>query len=147
METAGELSEVVEDDETVRFEAPTRRDGRVGVTDRRLLVSTSDQPVSIPLENVNEVVADDFNWFLAIMSLALAAFGLYSTQMNVLLGSAFAGFGLASLYLTYRKRKRVQITVHSGHKPVSFFLDGDDYGAFFAAMETALAEFEAGMVE
>lgn len=126
--------------ERLRYDAPLRTGGVVGITDRRLLV-IEDGTVSVPLENVKEIQIESFDWFLGVLSVALVGFGLYSFDVNVLGGIAFTAVGLASCYRTYARRNRVIVELHAGGKPVDFFLE--DTAAFGRSFEDEIERFEA----
>ncbi|WP_276302159.1 hypothetical protein [Halorussus lipolyticus] len=131
------LSDAVGDDE-IRERLPLRTGGTVVVTDDRLLVSADDEITSIALDDVAEVTIEAFDWFLAVLSVLLVGYGLYSIPRSVLLGGAFAVFGAGSLYWTYRKRGKARIKVADRPKPISVF--PADTAAFADALESLRVE-------
>lgn len=135
---ADELRSYLEAGEALRFEDDLRSGGRIGISDERLLV-LDEQVRSVPFENVDELRFQSFDWFLMLMSLGLVAFGLFSITIHVLGGLAFAGAGVVSVYLTYRKRGRVTVKLHSQVKPVVFHLD--DTASFREEMELRMERF------
>lgn len=127
---------------TVRERLPLRTGGSVALTDDDLFVVTADssgdeEVTRVALDDVAEVTVEDLDWFLAVLSALLVGYGLYSIPRSALLGLAFAAFGAASLYWTYRKRGKARIRVVGRPKPISVF--PADTGAFSDAVEPALA--------
>lgn len=131
---------LLEAGEALRYEDDLRTGGALGITDERLLV-VNDHTISVPLENVKEVRFRSFDWFLALLSLALVLFGLVSTTRHLVGGALFVAAGVASLYLTYRKRGRVTVDLHTRGEPVTFHLE--DIDGFREAMEARIHAFEA----
>jgi hypothetical protein len=132
-----DVTEALERGESVRERLPLRTGGAVAVTDDSLLVSADEELTRVELDEVAEITVQDFDWFLAILSGLLVGYGLYSVPQSATIGFAFAGFGAASLYWTYRKRGKARIKVAGRSKPISVF--PADTGAFTDAMEPALA--------
>jgi hypothetical protein len=132
-----DVTEALERGESVRERLPLRTGGSVAVTDDCLLVSADEELTRVELDEVAEITVQDFDWFLAILSGLLVGYGLYSVPQSAAIGFAFAGFGAASLYWTYRKRGKARIKVVGRSKPISVF--PADTGAFMDAMEPALA--------
>jgi hypothetical protein len=132
-----DVTEALERGESVRERLPLRTGGSVAVTDDCLLVSADEELTRVELDEVAEITVQDFDWFLAILSGLLVGYGLYSVPQSAAIGFAFAGFGAASLYWTYRKRGKARIKVVGRSKPISVF--PADTGAFTDAMEPALA--------
>lgn len=132
------LADLVPDGEDLRYSGSLRRGGRVGVTDRRLLVvtDTDSAPKSVELRNVESVDFTDFDWFLAVLSLLLVGFGAVSTTRNVLGGVAFVVAGLASLGVTYRKRGKAVVRMHTDVPPLELY--PGDASAFYDALKRAL---------
>jgi hypothetical protein len=139
MTTAADLEGHVESGEALRFQAPLRRGGRVGITDDRVLVVRDDGTTSIQLGTIAEVTVQSFDWFLAILSAVLVGFGVLSFERSAVGGLVFAGFGIASLYWTYRKRGQVQLHLHNRRKAVTFSMDATD--EFRGALDTALEPY------
>lgn len=119
--TATDLQRAVPEGEALRYHAPLRAGGRVGLTDERLLVDDDGEVDSIPLLTIEEVTVESFDWFLGVLSALLVGFGLYSLPRSAVGGFAFALFGLASLYRTYGKRNEVSVRVRNRPKPVRFY--------------------------
>ncbi|MFC4440171.1 MULTISPECIES: hypothetical protein [Natrialbaceae] len=122
--------------ERLRYRGKLRPGGEIAVTGRRVLVRRADGTTSVPYANVSEVSHESFNWFLAIMSLSLAGFGVYSIPANAFVGTGFAAAGLWSLYRTYRHRDRVRIHTHSQAKPVEVF--PEDVDGLYTELEPAI---------
>lgn len=141
-DTMTDASEALASGERVRERLPLRTGGSVAVTDDRLLVDADDELTRIELDEVAEVTVEDFDWFLGVLSVLLVGWGLYSTGRSVALGLAFAAFGAASLYWTYRKRGKARIKVVGRSKPVSVF--PADTGTFMDALEPVMAEERDG---
>lgn len=139
MTTATDLQTHVESGEALRYQAPLRRGGRVGVTDDRVLVVRESGTTGIQLGTIAEVTVQSFDWFLGILSTVLVGFGVLSFERSVVGGLLFAGFGIASLYWTYRKRGQVQLHLHNRRKAVTFSMDATD--EFRDAMDTALEPY------
>jgi hypothetical protein len=139
------LSEAVGDDETVSQRLSLRTGGSVALTDDYLLVSADGEITSIALDDVAEVTIEAFDWFLGVLSVLLVGYGLYSIPKSALLGGAFAAFGAASLYWTYRKRGKARIKVTGRPKPISVF--PADTEAFADALEPLRAETDEGVEE
>lgn len=133
------LQAALDDGEALRFNAAVRTGGTVGLTDERLLITREETVETVPFENVDEVLVQSFDWFLGVMSAGLVAFGLYSTTMDTLLGAAFAVAGVVSLALTYRKRGRIRVKMHSQAQPIVFHLARTD--PFEEAFERHMTAF------
>ncbi|WP_201294002.1 hypothetical protein [Natronorubrum halalkaliphilum] len=131
--------------ERLHYRGDLRSGEEIAVTDSRLLVRKRDETTSVPYTNVSEVSNESFNWFLAILSLSLVAFGVYSIPENAFAGVGLAAFGCWSIYRTYRHRDRVRIHTHSQPKPVEVFpADAEAlYDELEPAIETVRAEQEA----
>lgn len=117
MDETETLRRAVPDDEVLRYGAPLRTGGRLGLTDDRLILAEDDEADSIPLDAVSEVTVEPFDWFLAVLSVALVGFGVASLPRSAALGAVFALLGLASLYRTYRRRGEVTVHVRDRAKP------------------------------
>ena len=89
--------------------------------DALYVVRDGDDTIRISRNNIAEVQYDDFDWFLGFVSLALIGFGFYSTSRDVLLGLGFAGAGIVSFYLTYRKRSKISVRVAGRPKPLGVY--------------------------
>lgn len=141
MVAVAEVEAVVEAGEALRFHAPLRRGGRVGVTDDRVIVVRDGETTSVHLETIREVTVQTFDWFMGLLSAVLVGFGLLSLGRSVPGGLLFVGFGLASLYWSYRKRGQVQLHLKGRRKAVTFSLDATE--AFHDALGTALESYQA----
>lgn len=128
--------------ERVRYRAALRRGGEIAVSDRRVLVASDDQVISIPFANISEVTHEAFDWFIAIVSVALVLFGLYSLDQHLLVAGAFVVVGLWSLVRTYRKRHLVRIHTHAQPKPVEVFPENVD--GLYGELEPAMERFKDG---
>lgn len=135
-----DLRDAVPDGEALRYRAETRGGGEVGLTDERLLVDDGTV-VAVPLENLESVDVRSVDWFLVVMSLVLAAVGVLAAGDHLLGGLALVAAGLASLYVTYRKRGQVTINTHTRAKPVQVHLD--DTEEFRERVKQAVDRFEA----
>ncbi|UPV76336.1 hypothetical protein M0R89_19430 (plasmid) [Halorussus limi] len=140
------ISEALPDGETVRERLALRTGGSVVLSDDFLLVVTgegSGDPdlTRVALDDVAEVTVEEFDYFLAVLSVLLVGYGLYSVPRSAALGLAFAAFGAASLYWTYRKRGKARIKVEGRAKPISLFPADTD--AFTSALRPLL-EVETG---
>ena len=131
-----DVTEALSPGESIRERLPLRTGGSVAVTGDRLLVAAEDDVTAIRLDKVTEITVEDFDYFLAILSVLLVGYGLYSVPQSAPIGFAFAGFGAASLYWTYRKRGKARIKVVGRSKPISVF--PADTGAFTDALEPVL---------
>jgi transketolase C-terminal domain/subunit len=110
--------------------------GWIGIDDDTLVVVRDGDHFTVPFDEVTEVTARDIDRFIGILSLALVGFGIWATTENVLGGIAFAVTGGVSLYLTYRKRDRITITVAGRPKPIRVYPTnaGTTYGALTDAL-------------
>ncbi|PCR89036.1 hypothetical protein [Natrinema ejinorense] len=136
----------LETGERLHYRGGLRSGDEIAVTDHRVLVRTDAETTSVPYTNVSEVSNESFDWFLAILSLALTGFGLYSVSENAFVGVGLVAFGLWSVYRTYRHRDRVRIHTHSQAKPVEVFPEEVDrlYGELEPAIEAVRAERDDG---
>lgn len=134
------LRQVLDEGEALRYEAPLRRGRAIGLTDKRMLL-LDDEPIAIPYDNVKEVRVESFDWFLGIMSTALVVFGAVSTLRRPLVGVGFALAGVGSLWLTYRRRDRVIVDMHTRAKPETVYPEDPD--PLMAALEDRIAAHEA----
>jgi len=124
-------------DERLRYRGRLRSGREVAVTDDRLLIAGKERVESVPYTNVSEVTNERFDWFLALMSLALCGVGVLSLGENILLGAGMVVFGAWSLRRTYGKRDRVRIHTHSRPKPIEVY--PADVEALYATLEPAVA--------
>ena len=139
MSSPDAVEAVLEPGEALRYQAPIRSGGRVGVTDDRVLVVRSAETTSVRLEAVAEVTVQDFDWFLGLLGAVVVGFGVLSLGRSLLGGLAFVAFGLLSLYWTYRKRGQVQLHLHDRRKAVTFSVD--DTETFRERLGTALDRY------
>lgn len=96
-----------------------RRGGSLTLTPDGIYVDRPDEDtIRVDHGNVIEIQYESVDWFVAILSVVLVGFGLYSTPRDVLLGLAFAAAGAVSLYLTYRKRDKLSFKVSGRAKPL-----------------------------
>ncbi|WP_254533141.1 hypothetical protein [Natrinema gelatinilyticum] len=132
----------LETGERLNFRGGLRSGDEIAVTDRRVLVRRDDETTSVPYTNVSEISNESFDWFLAILSLTFAGFGVYSIAENAFVGIGIVLFSLWSVYRTYRHRDRVRIHTHSQPKPVEVFPEDVEalYEELEAAIETVRAE-------
>lgn len=139
--TQHRLRDAVPGDETLHHEWPVRRGAdRVGLTAERLLL-VGTETFSVPYENVAEVTVQSFDWFLALLSVGLVAIGVVQTGTNIPLGVFFALAGLASLALTFRKRGKIRVEMHTKPQALVFYLEETE--PFEQAMGDGLRAFEA----
>jgi hypothetical protein len=133
------LRNAVPEGEALRYSGTLRRGGSLGLTDERLLVVRDDEdPMSVAISDVEAVDFADLDWTLAVMSALLVGFGVLSLGRSVPAGVGFAIAGVASMYLTYRKRDRTIVRTHSRSKPLSLYPANasEFYDAFGRALET-----------
>jgi len=116
-----DVTDALEPGETVRERLSLRTGGSVTVTDDRLLVAADGELTGVELDEVTEVTVEEFDYFLGVLSVALVGYGVYSLSRNAALGLAFATFGAASCYWTYRKRGKARIKVAGRSRPISVF--------------------------
>ena len=131
-----DVTDALEPDEAVRERLALRTGGSVAVTGDRLLVAAGDELTRVELDEVTEVTVEEFDYFLAVLSVALVGYGVYSIPRNAALGLGFAAFGVASCYWTYRKRGKARIEVSGRSRPISVF--PADTGTFVDALEPVL---------
>lgn len=136
-----DVTDALEPGETVRERLALRTGGSVTVTDDRLLVAAGDELTRVELDEVAEVTVEEFDYFLGVLSVALVGYGIYSASRSPALGLAFAAFGAASCYWTYRKRGKARIKVAGRSRPISVF--PADTGTFVDALEPVLVADEA----
>lgn len=141
MATVADVEAALESGEALRYHAPIRRDGRVGLTDERVIVVRGDGTTSVHLEAIGEVTVQTFDWFLGLLSAVLVGFGVLSLNRSIVGGLAFGAFGLASLYWSYRKRGQVQLHLRDRRKAVTFSLAAAD--EFREALGGALERYQA----
>lgn len=141
MTAVADLEAHLESGEALRFHASIRGGGRVGVTDERVLVARPDEITSVHLGTIREVTIQSFDWFMGILSVVLAGFGLLSFDRSVLGGLLFVAFGLGSLYWSYRKRGQVQLHLHERRKAVTFSIEPTE--EFRSVLGRALEGYEA----
>lgn len=126
--------------EALRYTAARRREGAVGITDERLLLA-DDEVTSVELGRIDEVTARQVDWFVAVLSVALLGVGLLAGMDDPLVGVAFVAAGVVSLYVVYRKRGKVTVTVRDRGKPLEFYVHSTD--EFIDRLGTQLDEYEA----
>lgn len=119
------LESTVPDGEALRYTADLRGGGAVGLTDERLLI-VDGEASSVEFESVGGVSARQVDWFVAVMSVALAGVGIMAGLENPLVGIAFVAAGIASLVLVYRKRGKVTVNVRGRSKPLEFRVESTD---------------------
>lgn len=138
------------DAEALRYVDELRPGGAVGFTDERLLVTRDEGDTSsVELRSVESVELQDFDWFEAVLGVALLGFGVASAGRSAPLGGLFVALGLGSLYLTYRKRSRARVNVHSRPKPLTLYpADGQGfYDAFEGALDDYRERLDRGDVD
>lgn len=135
----------LETGERLHYRGGLRSGGEIAVTDRRVLVVGSDEVTSVPYTNVSEITHEWIDWLLVIMSLALAAFGVYSVSENAIVGLGLTAFGCWSVYRTYRHRDRLRIHTHSQAKPIDVHPENVDrlYDELEPAMEAVRDDRES----
>ncbi|SFC28840.1 hypothetical protein SAMN05444422_106228 [Halobiforma haloterrestris] len=126
----------LETGERLHYRGALRDGDEIAVTDRRVLLVRADEVTSVPYTNVSEVTHEWIDWLLVIMSLALAAFGVYSVSENALVGLGLTAFGLWSVYRTYRDRDRIRIHTHSQAKPIDVY--PEDVDRLYDELEPAI---------
>lgn len=134
------LQSAVPAGEALRYTVDLRTGGTAGLTDDRLLV-LNEERVSAELDAIEEVTVQSLDWFLVVLSVLLVGFGLYSTRIHLLGGAAFALFGLASCYWTYRNRDEMLVRVHGRASPIKLYPTETE--PFRAALERALDRRQA----
>jgi len=138
--THDRLAAAVPDGEALRYSGDLRSGGGVGLTDERLLVAPDGESVtSVELGAIESVVFRDLDWFNAVLGLLLLGFGALTVRRNPLLGVAFVAAAAGSLYLTYRKRTRVVVRLHTRPKPLTVY--PADGSGFYDAFDRALAAY------
>lgn len=138
------LESAVPEGEALRYAGNLRTGGSVGFTDERLLV-IEEEAHSVELGSVDEVRFQDLDYFDAVLGVVLVGFGLYSLQRSIPLGLLFAGAGIGSMYLTYRKREKASVIVHNRAKPLVLY--PEDGQGFYSAFERALDTYRARVEE
>lgn len=99
-----------------------RDDGVLALTDDAVYVTSPGEDTStFSFEDVVEVRYSSYDWFIAVTSLALVGFGLYSTTEHFLGGLAFAAAGVVSLYFVHRKRGKLTFKVTGRAKPLNVY--------------------------
>jgi len=127
----------LESGERLHYRGELRRGGEVAVTEARLLVRSTDEVISVPYTNVSEISHDSFDWFLGVLSVSLAIFGLYFLAENPVVAGFFTLAGIWSLYRTYRHRDLIRVHTHSQAKPLDIFPKNVEivYGELESAIE------------
>ncbi|WP_435346731.1 hypothetical protein [Haloarchaeobius sp. HRN-SO-5] len=111
----------------LEYRGALRGGGWVGVTPDRLVVAhPGEDAVYVDYDDVATIRVEPIDWFLVVMSLALVGFGLLSLQRNLLGGVAFAVAGGISLYFTYGRRGRVNVSAEGESKTLKFFPEDVD---------------------
>lgn len=99
-----------------------RRGGVLAVSEENIYVVQEDEEtVKISLDDVVEVQYDMYDWFLGIVSVAVVGYGLFSLRKNLLAGLGFTAVGLVSLFMTYRKRGKLEFKVSGRAKPLDVY--------------------------
>lgn len=115
-----------------------RREDSITLTEDGVYVDRADgETVFAALDDVVEIQHESVDWFIAILSVCLLGFGLYSTTEHVLGGLGFAAAGVASLYLVYRKRGAISFKVTNRPKPLTVYPEHPErvYRALGALMD------------
>lgn len=128
------------ENETPRDEFPLRRGGTVGFTSDHVIVDRGDETLRIAADRITEAALDSIDWFHATMGVVIIGFGVLSFGRSVPGGLAFVAVGLATLYLTYRRRDALRVHVTDRRKPVTIY--PEDPSATYDALEPLLAERE-----
>lgn len=130
----------LDDGERLQYRGTLRRGGEIAVSDRRVLVASDEEVTSVPFTNISEVTHEAFDWFIAIISVTLILFGLYSLDQHILVAAAFVAVGLWSLVRTYRQRHLVRIHTHSQPKPIDVYPESVD--GLYDELEPAMDAFK-----
>jgi hypothetical protein len=144
-----DLEAAVPDGEGLRYVDELRRRGAVGLTDERMLLAGEDEePTSVELTAIESVEFEDLDYFEGVLGVALVGFGVASASRSVPLAALFVALGVASLYLTYRKRSQIRVNVHSRPKPLKLYpADGQElYDAFERALDDYQRRLDAQAV-
>lgn len=116
-----------------------RRGGVLALTaDHCYVVREGEDPITFAFEDLVEVRYSSLDWFITVTSLVLVGFGLYSTNQNVLGGLAFAAAGVASLYLTYRKRGKITFKISGRGTPLNVY--PEQSGAAYESLDPLVTE-------
>ena len=115
------LDAVVPDDETLRHEENCRRGREVGLTDERLLVVDYEQVIDVPLEAIESIEIQAYNWTVALLGVGLMGLGaaLVRTQG---LGATVLSVGLAMLIYTYWRRDKFVAHTAPDEAPITIYL-------------------------
>lgn len=108
------------DEPPLEFRTQLRTGGWVGVAGDTVFVDDGGERVRIDTADVLEASYEDYDSFLAIVSLVLVGFGLWfvvESPLSVLFSLA----GVGSLYLVYRRRDRVELRVRGRAKPLTLY--------------------------
>jgi hypothetical protein len=132
------LQAAVPGGEALRYSGALRHGGRVGLTDERLLV-VREETTSVEFSAVEAVEMEDFDWFVGLLSVLLLGLGLWGLTRNPPLGLLFAAAGVASVYVSYRKRSKATVLVHDRPKPLTLYPTAA--GEFYDALGRALATY------
>lgn len=132
-----ELHDELRAGEALRFETETR-DGRLGLTDDRILV-VGEEAFGVPFENVQEVTVQPLDWYLVVLSVVLLGIAAVVFPGNPPLGAGFALVAVANGYWTYRKRNRVRVLTHSRPRPLTLYVD--DPSTLYDALDRALSDY------
>lgn len=127
----------IEPDIAVSF--ALRGGGHLGLGEDAVYVARDDETLRVDAGDIVEVQQNDVDWFHAILSVVLVGFGLWATTRNVLGGLAFSAAGVASLYVTYRKRGTLTFQVQGRAKPLKLYPERSEeaYEALRPLMDTA----------
>ena len=139
------LDAAVPEGEALRYTETTRSGEPLGLTDKRLLVQVDGTVTSVEYDTIDEVTAQEVDWFVGVLSVGLVAFGLLSVGRNLLFAAGFIIAGIGSLYLVYRKRGKVSVTAHGRPKPLTFRLD--DAETFLSRLESRMDEYEQRLLD
>ncbi|MFC4405543.1 hypothetical protein [Haloarchaeobius iranensis] len=143
--SGSQLDSVLPSGEALRYTETTRSGDPLGLTDERLLVRVDGTVTSVAYDSIDEVTAQEVDWFVGVLSVGLVGFGLLSVQRNPLLASGFVLAGVVSLALVYRKRGKVAVNVHDRPKPLTFRLD--DVQTFLSRLESHMNDYEQRLHE
>lgn len=109
----------LEDDAIERI-FPLRHGGALGIAREYLIIARKSKTIRVNADDVVEVSLQPIDWFLVVMSVVIAGFGVLTANRSAIGGVAFVAFGVLNLYWTYRKRGAIRISVEGKRKTVTF---------------------------
>lgn len=115
-----------------------RRGNEIRLRDDALFIDKGGdaEVVRVDLDDVVKVTRRTVDWFTGVLSVVLIGIGFLLAQDSPIGGLGLAAAGAVSVYLTYRRRDEMNVSVQGRAKPLKVYPKNGD--RFYADLERLL---------